>query len=57
MILITAAYTVSRPRELVDTERKRKKKMPDQKKKEGYELWDGLDNSDYDNNQGEDKEK
>jgi Protein of unknown function (DUF3435) len=55
--LITAAYTASRPGELVDTGRKRKKKMPDRKKEEGYEPWDGLDDSDYNDNQGEDKEK
>ena len=40
MILITAAYTASRPGELLDAGRKRKKKMPEQKK-EGYEPWDG----------------
>jgi hypothetical protein len=57
MILITAAYTASRPGELVDAERKRKKKMLDRKKEEGYEPWDGLDDSDYDDNRGKGEEK
>jgi|SRR5579862_9455503 len=54
MILITAAYTASRPQELVDAGRK--KKMPD-RMKEGYEPWDGLGDSDYDDNRLEDEEK
>jgi hypothetical protein len=36
--LITATYIASRPEELVDAERKRKKKMLDRKKEEGYKL-------------------
>ncbi|KAI9781316.1 MAG: hypothetical protein M1839_006109 [Geoglossum umbratile] len=48
MILITAAYTASRPGGLVGAGRKKEK---------GYEPWDGLDDSDYDNNRGEDEEK
>jgi hypothetical protein len=57
MVMITAAYTASRPGELVDAGRKRKKKIPDQKKEGGYEPWDGLDDSDYDDVGGEDEEK
>ncbi|KAI9858600.1 MAG: hypothetical protein M1813_007405 [Trichoglossum hirsutum] len=56
MILITAAYPASRPGELVDAGRKKKEKKPG-RMKEGYEPWDGLDDSDYDDNRLEDEEK